>query len=167
MPKSHDEAHCQNEEEDLENIEIKEDEQDIIVDPHSLNMISWILIGICSALGLFLVIILSIGCTRYSFKLNAKRLLCQKMLLNMKILNSFFFFFFRNSFCRRHSQDECLEPPANLAELSAQPLQTEQNIYLPLNTFREPAEPATAIVDLPPEDPPPAYHTLFPESSTT
>ena len=60
-----------------------------------------------------------------------------------------------------------MEPPANLAELSAQPLQTEQNIYLPLNTFREPAEPATAIVYLPPEDPPPAYHTLFPESSTT
>ena len=59
-----------------------------------------------------------------------------------------------------------------MAELSAQPIQTEQNIYLPLNTFRDgrnieeteqvPTETAAGLL---PEDPPPAYHTLFPQQT--
>ena len=151
---SEDEAHCQNEGAaavDIETKETKEQQEEIVVDPNSLNTISWILIGICSALGFFLIIILSIGCTR-------------------------------NSFCSRRNNafpDECSEHPPHhhlgLAELSAQPLQTEQNIYLPLNTFRDGNNVETSDVQVPviatatvglPEDPPPAYHTLFPEQTT-
>ena len=153
VPKSEDEKFCQNDEEILEkgakHDEKEEEEISIHVDKNALNTISWILIGVCSALGLLLIIILSIGCTR-------------------------------NSFCQRQLHDgECLEPipvPANLAELSAQPIQTEQNIYLPLQTLTEPQIIPNSDIGIHPpntntnptslpEDPPPAYDSLFPERS--
>ena len=153
---SEDEAHCQREggvndisTKDEKTKATADEQEEIVVDPNSLNMISWILIGICSALGFFLIIILSIGCTR-------------------------------NSFCHRNTSnafpDECSDhqPHLGIAELSAQPIQTEPNIYLPLNTFRDGNNVETSDVQVPviatatvglPEDPPPAYHTLFPEQT--
>ena len=158
---SEDEAHCQREGGGVNDISTKDEktkatadeQEEIVVDPNSLNMISWILIGICSALGFFLIIILSIGCTR-------------------------------NSFCHRNTSnafpDECSDhqPHLGIAELSAQPIQTEPNIYLPLNTFRDDGggrnletttneQVPTTATDAGglPEDPPPAYHVLFPEQT--
>ena len=157
---SEDEAHCQREggvndisTKDEKTKATADEQEEIVVDPNSLNMISWILIGICSALGFFLIIILSIGCTR-------------------------------NSFCHRNTSnafpDECSDhqPHLGIAELSAQPIQTEPNIYLPLNTFRDDGggrnletttneQVPTTATDAGglPEDPPPAYHVLFPEQT--
>ena len=57
-------AHCkycyvfQSEEEDLENIETKEDEQDIRDIIVELPIFAWIFIGICSVLGLYWVMFL-------------------------------------------------------------------------------------------------------------
>ena len=134
-----------------------------------MNMISWILIGVCSFLGLLLILILAIGCSK-------------------------------NDFCRgnpRSSDSDCFHE-RNLAELSANRLQIEPNVYLPLDTFRSnpsaiPSDPAeasaatgsavtmsavdqSAVVSAVPataageatalvtrvEEPPPSYDSLFP-----
>lgn len=127
------------------NINDHGDQQDldsVLVDPNALNTISWVLIGICTFLGILLILILAIGCTR-------------------------------NTFCRRQrppEAGECFQHERNLADLSANRLETEPNVYLPLETFREQQEEASLV---PPaqsvptqvtagEEPPPSYDSLFP-----
>lgn len=67
----------------------------------------------------------------------------------------------KNSFCgRRHDQDcNSVDEPINLVELSANRPIAEQNIYLPLEPI--PAGQISNQTTLP-EEPPPAYHSLFP-----
>ena len=126
----------------------------VLVDPNALNTISWVLIGICTFLGLLLILILAIGCTR-------------------------------NTFCRRpRSQnlgDECFQHERNLADLSANPMETEPNVYLPLDTFRQTQQPDSVEEALVPqvassdpplpssrgEEPPPSYDSLFPTNPDT
>jgi len=123
------------------------------LDPNALNTISWVLIGICTFLGLLLILILAIGCTR-------------------------------NTFCRRprspDSAAECFQHERNLADLSANRLETEPNVYLPLDTFRQATEfrgqadsveealvpqaaPAPPLPSSRGEEPPPSYDSLFPD----
>lgn len=103
----------------------EEFDDEVLVDPSSLNTISWILIGICSFIGVLLIITLAIGCTR-------------------------------NSFCQNSSASnlDCQTNPheLNLAQLSANRLETEPNLYIPLETFRQNNT----------EEPPPSYDSLFP-----
>ena len=98
----------------------------------SLNSISWILIGICSILGLLLILVLTLGCTK-------------------------------NAFCKRNSDaitddahtNDCHQ--RDLADLSANRIVTEENVYIPLETFHhhQPQE----------EAPPPSYDSLFPATT--
>jgi hypothetical protein len=139
VPKPQDEANCQVEPvsgdaEKPPNDQDKDGQQEGGgLEPGSLNLISWALIIICSVLALILGLILSIGCTR-------------------------------NSFCRRDGSSALECPPgtmtATLDELSAQRPQTVQNVYLPLDTFRDGARPPAGVGI--PEEPPPAYNELFP-----
>ena len=82
----------------------------VTLDKTSLNSISWILIGICSILGLLLILVLTLGCTK-------------------------------NAFCKRNSDaitddahtNDCHQ--RDLADLSANRIVTEENVYIPLETF--------------------------------
>jgi len=131
------------------------DQQDlnsVLVDPNALNTISWVLIGICTFLGILLILILAIGCTK-------------------------------NTFCRRQrpldvAGGECFQHERNLADLSANRLETEPNVYLPLETFREQQEEALVPPQPPPpvstqinltgsEEPPPSYDSLFPTADAS
>jgi len=101
----------------------------------SLNSISWILIGICSILGLLLILVLTLGCTK-------------------------------NAFCKRNSDADAAAAAVlhtndchqrDLADLSANRIVTEENVYIPLETFHhhQPQE----------EAPPPSYDSLFPATT--
>ena len=134
----------------------QKDFDSVLVDPNALNTISWVLIGICTFLGILLILILAIGCTR-------------------------------NTFCRQQHMSldaaECFQHERNLADLSSNRLETEPNVYLPLDTFRqnqvgsvEEALVPQTVPDQPPsdsnpggapgggngEEPPPSYDSLFP-----
>jgi len=126
----------------------RKDLDSVLVDPNALNTISWVLIGICTFLGILLILILAIGCTR-------------------------------NTFCQRQrspdSAAECFQHERNLADLSTNRLETEPNVYLPLDTFRQQTDsveealvPQVAPVPPPPssrgEEPPPSYDSLFPHT---
>ena len=93
-------------------------------DRTSLNSISWILIAICSVLGILLILVLTLGCTR-------------------------------NAFCKRNSanQGDCHE--RDLVDLSANRIVTEENVYIPLESFQQHCPPTQ-------EEPPPSYDSLFP-----
>ena len=173
MTTTHDELSCQYEEENkksassskndqgsIKAIDNKNDKKDdlkgrkdlnsVLVDPNALNTISWVLIGICTFLGILLILILTIGCTK-------------------------------NTFCQRprtpDSAAACFQHERNLADLSANRLETEPNVYLPLDTFRQQGdsveealvpEQQEAPVQILPfsrgEDPPPSYDSLFPDT---
>ena len=117
-----------------------------------ITLISWILIGVCSALGILLMLIVVIGCIRNDFCTPNRDLL---------------------------SENECFNERRNLADLSANRLQTEPNVYLPLDTFRQPQtnnenlqnlqnsvqnQENSALVI---EEPPPSYDSLFPTSENS
>ena len=130
----------------------QKDFDSVLVDPNALNTISWVLIGICTFLGILLILILAIGCTK-------------------------------NTFCRRQrpldvAGGECFQHERNLADLSANRLETEPNVYLPLETFREQQEEALVPPQPPPpvstqinltgsEEPPPSYDSLFPTADAS
>jgi len=105
----------------------------VTLDKTSLNSISWILIGICSILGLLLILVLTLGCTK-------------------------------NAFCKRNSDaitddahtNDCHQ--RDLADLSANRIVTEENVYIPLETFHH---------HQPQEAPPPSYDSLFPANVAT
>jgi hypothetical protein len=160
--KTYDEVSCQydesksvtTKEENLDEEGNDEDsEQDLVeiaIDPNSLNTISWILIIICSCIGIVLVMVLAVGCMKNTF--------CHGGI--MASGGSF--------------DNDCLNiHERHLAQLSANRSQTaEQNVYIPLENLRgvQPSEDQAAPQEpqqeaLVPEEPPPSYDTLFPPTN--
>lgn len=118
-----------------------EEELEIVVDPNALNTISWILIAICSFIGVVLVLVLAIGCTRNSFCHKSSPLVC-------------------SSGANQHER--------HLAQLSQNRPETEPNLYLPLETFRQSTTPIQEeqVVLQAEEPPPPSYESLFPDANS-
>ena len=127
----YDEISCQYDEENQKETSVvvaqSPDLDTVTLDKTSLNSISWILIGICSILGLLLILVLTLGCTK-------------------------------NAFCKRNNDaaqaNDCHQ--RDLADLSANRIVTEENVYIPLETFHH---------HQPQEEPPPSYDSLFPSQS--